>query len=114
MKIKGSNVTVMVKNMDDAIRFYESIGLTLNQRWDNHYAMISGEGITFGLHPAHGGDSSSGTVSIGFMVDKIADAKNILDANKIVYKEENDGKSGLYIHFKDLDGTILYFVEPRW
>ena len=114
MNITGSNVTIMVKNIDEAIRFYESIGLTLKQRWDNHYAMISAEGITIGLHPAHSAENSSGTLSIGFMIEKIADAKSVLDANKIDYKEENDGKSGLYIHFKDPDGTVLYFVEPRW
>ena len=51
---------------------------------------------------------------IRFMIDKIAAAKKMLDKHKIKYKAENDGKSGLYLHFKDTDGTILYFVEPKW
>jgi len=112
--ITGSNVTIMVKDMDASVKFYGQIGLTLKQRWDNHYAMISAEGITLGLHPSRGGDNNSGTVSVGFMVDKIADAKAMLDANGVPYKEENDGKSGLYLHFKDPDSTLLYFVEPKW
>ena len=94
--------------------FYESIGLKLKQRWDNHYAMIETEGITIGIHPGGDKDSSSGSISIGFMIDKIEDAKALLDKNKITYTSQDDGKSGLYLHFKDTDGTILYFVQPKW
>ena len=113
MRITESNVTIMVKDMDKAISFYQGIGLTLKQRWDNHYAMLVTEGITIGLHPAEGSDNSSGTVSIGFMIEKITEAKELLAANNIEYKEDN-GKSGHYLHFKDMDGTVLYFVEPKW
>ncbi len=56
INIKGTNVTIMVKDMDKAISFYESIGLTLKQRWDNHYAMVVNEGITMGIHPAKDGE----------------------------------------------------------
>ncbi|MEO6218939.1 MAG: VOC family protein [Ginsengibacter sp.] len=44
----------MVKDMDAAIRFYESIRLTLQNRWEKHYAMVVAPGITIGIHP--GGD----------------------------------------------------------
>jgi catechol 2,3-dioxygenase-like lactoylglutathione lyase family enzyme len=114
LQITGSNVTIMVKDMDASIRFYEQLGLVVKQRWGDHYAMMTAEGITLGIHPASGGETNSGTVSIGFMIDKSSDAKAVLDSNKIAYKEENDGKSGLYLHFKDPDGTIVYFVEPKW
>jgi len=112
-RITESNVTIMVKNMDVAIRFYEQIGLTLKQRWDNHYAMVTTEGITIGLHPADGGETGSGSLSVGFIVDAIGDAKALLDANNIIYKED-DGKSGHYLHFRDPDNTVLYFVQPKW
>ena len=115
INISGTNVTIMVKDMDTSISFYESIGLTLQNRWENHYAMIGTTGITIGIHPA--GDKTnlnSGSVSIGFMLEKIEDAKNLLDKNNIAYKNEDDGKSGIYVHFKDPDGTVLYFVEPKW
>ncbi len=48
------------------------------------------------------------------MIDKIEDAKILLDRNNIAHKQEDDGKSGMYLHFKDHDGTILYFVQPKW
>jgi predicted enzyme related to lactoylglutathione lyase len=36
INISETNVTIMVSDMDKAIKFYETIGLTLKQRWDNH------------------------------------------------------------------------------
>ena len=113
INITGTNVTIMTKNMDNAISFYESIGLTLKQRWDDHYAMVVTQGLTIGIHPAEDAELNSGTVSIGFMIDKIEDAKSLLDKNNIAFKAE-DGKSGRYLNFKDLDDTALYFVEPGW
>jgi catechol 2,3-dioxygenase-like lactoylglutathione lyase family enzyme len=113
LKITESNVTIMVKDMDKAIRFYEQIGLTLKQRWENHYAMVTTEGITIGLHPAEAGETGSGSVSVGFMVDSIEAAKTMLDALHISCKED-DGKSGHFLHFRDPDNTILYFVQPKW
>ena len=114
INIKGTNVTIMVKDIDNAINFYESIGLSLKQRWDNHYAMVVTEGITIGIHPAKDAEVNSGSVSIGFMIDKIEEAKILLNKNHISHKQEDDGKSGMYLHFKDPDGTVLYFVQPKW
>lgn len=100
--------------MSRSIQFYESIGLTLRQRWGDHYAMVETAGLTIGIHPGGNDDSGSGSVSIGFMIDDISGAKLLLEANAIPCTQQDDGKSGLYLHFKDPDGTILYFVQPKW
>ena len=114
MKINESNVTIMVRDMDKSISFYESIGFELKNRWENHYAMLNANGITIGLHPGNEkGDANSGSVSIGLMIDKAEEAKSLLEKNNIPHKFE-DGKSGIYLHFKDPDGTIIYFTEPKW
>lgn len=114
LTITGSNVTIMVKNMDSSISFYESIGLTLQNRWENNYAMVTAEGVTIGIHPANENSNlTSGSLSIGFMIKTIQEATALLDNNSISYNRE-DGKSGIYLHFKDPDGTALYFVEPKW
>jgi predicted enzyme related to lactoylglutathione lyase len=114
LKITDSNVTIMVKDMEKAINFYLAIGLTLKQRWGDNYAMISAAGITLGLHPGGEKVETSSHVSVGFFIENIEDAKSVLEKNKIEYKVEADGKSGIYAHFKDLDGTVLYFVQPQW
>lgn len=114
LSITGSNVTIMVMDMDRSIEFYQKIGLTLKQRWGNHYAMVETTGITIGIHPASTAEVSSGTVSVGFMIQSLDEAKALLTAGSISFKEENDGKSGIYLHFKDPDNTILYYVLPQW
>jgi len=112
--INETNVTIMTRDMDGAIAFYERIGFAIKQRWDNHYAMLTAGGLTIGLHPTEpGGATGSGALSIGLMVTEIAEAKALLDGLSIAYKAE-DGGSGKYVHFKDPDGTVLYFVEPGW
>lgn len=115
MRLTGSNVTIMVKDMNKSIQFYEAIGLKLKQRWGDNYAMIDGPGITIGIHPGGDEESGSGDLSIGFMVDSFEEAKSLLIKNAIqITHEEDDGKSGNYLHFNDPDGTALYFVKPKW
>ena len=51
--IQDCNVTVMVSNMDNAIKFYsETLGFKLKARYGDHWADIEGPGIAIGLHPA--------------------------------------------------------------
>jgi catechol 2,3-dioxygenase-like lactoylglutathione lyase family enzyme len=111
--IKETDITIMVSDMDKAIAFYQKIGLTLKERWGNHYARVVTTGITIGLHPGGNETSGSGSVSIGFLIDDINEAKTLLDQNQIAYKAE-EGKSGKFTHFKDLDGTVLYFMQAMY
>ena len=103
----------MVKNLDESVKFYKSLGLKIKQRWGNHYAMVKTTGITLGLHPSDKKERNSGTISIGFMVDSLVEAKAMLETNNITVRQD-EGKSGNYLHFDDPDGTALYFVEPEW
>ena len=112
--INSTNVTIMVHDMDIAINFYTNIGMELKQRWENHYAMMTAPGLTIGLHPTEDTDTNSGTLSIGFMIDSIEEATALLDKHQIKHTAEDDGKSGIYLHFKDPYGTVLYFVKPKW
>ena len=36
MTIKESNITINVKDIDKSISFYQSIGLTVKNRWSNY------------------------------------------------------------------------------
>jgi len=113
MQITESNVTIMVKDMDRAVSFYQSIGLTLKNRWENHYAQLATTDIVIGLHPEEKELANTPKVSIGFIVDSIAEAKALLERNSIIYRYA-EGKSGKYTHFNDPNGTYLYFSEPAW
>jgi len=112
MTIKDSNVTIMVKDMDKSVSFYQSIGFNIKQRWDNHYAQLTAPGITIGIHPTNDIISNSSNVSIGFTTDNFEETKNQLSSLAIQtqLREEEGGK---FIHFSDPDGTMLYFIKPK-
>src|ERR1700675_4278680 len=47
-----SQVTLMVPNMDEAVRFYtETLGLRLKTRYGDEFAVVEAPGLTIGLHP---------------------------------------------------------------
>src|SRR5690349_2123449 len=108
--IKTSNVTIMVEDMDRSVDFYKNIGLELKQRWNNHYAQVAAPGVVIGLHPAKEAANTSTAISIGFGVDSLDEVKNRLQELGVAY-ETAEAKEGKYAHFKDPDGTLLYFME---
>lgn len=115
MTIKESNITINVKDLDNSISFYKSIGLTEQKRWGNHYAQLTAPGIVIGLHPTIDGNlaGSSGNVSIGFTTDNIEETNDELQKLSIkTAKREEEG--GRFLHFNDPDGTSLYFIESKW
>jgi catechol 2,3-dioxygenase-like lactoylglutathione lyase family enzyme len=115
MKIKESNVTVNIKDLDKSISFYESIGLTLKNRWGNYYAMLSSPGVIIGLHPSTNDNlkDNSGNVSIGFTIDNFDETKSELENLSITVSERQE-EGGQFLHFTDPDGTALYFIKPKW
>jgi catechol 2,3-dioxygenase-like lactoylglutathione lyase family enzyme len=115
MTIKESNITMNVKDLDKSVSFYESIGLTVKNRWGNHYAQLTAPGIVIGLHPTSDTNltDNSGNVSIGFTTDNFEETKSGLQKLAIETTDrQEDG--GQFLHFKDPDGTALYFIKPKW
>lgn len=111
--IISSNVTVMVRDFDRAIDFYtKTLGLSLVNRWGNHYAQVSAPGVTIGLHPSDEEFTGREGISIGFAVEDIESAKKLLD-EKGVKSNRNEGKSGSLLSFTDPDGTPLYFMQSK-
>ena len=115
MEIKDSNITINVKDLDKSISFYESIGLTVKNRWGSYYAQVVVPNLIIGLHPTedvnlHG---NSGNVSIGFTVADFDAAKSGLEKLKIRTEDRHE-EGGQFLHFNDPDGTALYFIKPKW
>jgi catechol 2,3-dioxygenase-like lactoylglutathione lyase family enzyme len=72
MQYLAGNVTVMVADMDRAVRFYtDALQLPLTFRAGNEWAEVQGPGVTIGLHPARSGaphSASNSGVAIGLGV----------------------------------------------
>jgi predicted enzyme related to lactoylglutathione lyase len=113
IRITETNVTIMVRDMNRSISFYENIGFEMKNRWGENYAMLSTTGLTIGIHPSSDEIKGSGTVSIGLMIDDINEAKALIEKNKIKYEMHED-ESGIYMSFKDPDETIVYCTQPKW
>jgi len=45
MTITSSNISINVKDLDKSISFYESIGLTVKNRWGKYYAQLTAPDI---------------------------------------------------------------------
>lgn len=115
MKIKEANITINVLDLDKSILFYESIGLSVQNRWNNHYAQLIAPGIVIGLHPTSEKNlkGNSGNVSIGFTTDDFEGAKSGLKDLSIKVNERQE-EGGQFLHFSDPDGSSLYFIKPKW
>jgi catechol 2,3-dioxygenase-like lactoylglutathione lyase family enzyme len=115
MIIKEANITVIVKDLDKSVLFYQSLGLQIKSRWQNYYAQLTVPGLILGLHPAESASLSekSGNVSIGFNIDSIEEAKALLQKIVVSFTERNE-EGGQFLHFADPDGTALYFIKSKW
>ena len=113
MTIKDSNVTIMVKDMDKSVSFYQSIGFAVKNRWGDYYAQLTAPGITIGIHPTIEIYTSSGNTSIGFTTDNFEETRSLL-SNLSIYAVAREEEGGQFLHFHDPDGTLLYFIKPKW
>ena len=115
MEISNTNVTLHVADMDASIAFYRSIGFTLKQRWDNHYAQLTAPGIEIGLHPGgvnpDPGDREG--ISIGFSTPDFEKVKQDFVQMGMPFESRREA-GGEFLHFRDPDGTALYFIRPKW
>ena len=115
MTIKESNITIMVSNMEKSISFYQSIGLIVKNRWNDHYAQLTAPGIVIGLHPTNDINLKGGScnVSIGFTIDRFEEAESELKKLSVIATSREE-EGGQFLHFNDPDGTALYFIKPKW
>ena len=116
--VTGGNATVIVSNMDRAVRFYtEVLGLKLTNRFGDHWATVdAGKGLTIGLHPAsskYPAPGTKGAMMIGLEIDERIEVavqrlteKGIPMTDPIV-RAEAGGWAGL----EDPDGNAIYLWE---
>jgi predicted enzyme related to lactoylglutathione lyase len=115
LKIKGSNVTIMVSSMAGAIKFYSgTLGLKLKSRESSHWAEVSAPGITIGLHPKMKNKKvkTGNNLSIGLQVKDFDEAVKALMENGIKTEVQKDS----YVHlayFTDPDKNSLYLFALK-
>jgi catechol 2,3-dioxygenase-like lactoylglutathione lyase family enzyme len=112
---KSGNVTIMVSEMERAVRFYRDVlGLSLTFRAGDEWAQFTAPGLTIGLHPRGAAPpaGAAGGVSLGFEVDHLATAMAALQAKGVHFDPEIKDDHGIRIaSFADPDGTPLYLAQ---
>jgi L-ascorbate metabolism protein UlaG (beta-lactamase superfamily)/predicted enzyme related to lactoylglutathione lyase len=116
MQYLAGNVTIMVADLDRAVRFYtEALRLPLGFRAGEHWAEVRGPGLTIGLHPARpgapGAASHSG-LSIGLQVPDLDAAIAELHGRGVeLAAPVREGGAERIASFVDPDGTPLYLIQ---
>lgn len=108
-------ITVLVRDMDEAISFYSSaLGMQLKSRYGNEFALVQAPGITIGLHPAQ--ESQAGKVSIGLQVDSLEDAMTALSHRGLQFDGNIvEDPPMRFTFFRDPNGVELYLAqESEW
>ncbi|MGD0143683.1 MAG: VOC family protein [Rhizomicrobium sp.] len=82
-----SQITLMVPNMDEAIRFYTAtLGLHLKSRYGDEFAVVEAPGLTIGLHPQPKVPSPNAhAASIGLGVASLETAMEQLKARGVQF-----------------------------
>jgi len=110
---KRGIVTLMIENMDRAVKFYtETLGFKLRERYNNDWAEIEGPDLTIGLHPNKGKKLHAQGVSLGFQVKDVAEAMVALEQKGIHFQTQDAGYVKMAF-FKDPDGTPLYLAQLK-
>lgn len=116
--IKQANVTVMVNDMDRAIRFYtETLSLKLKAHYGNQFAQVEAPGTIVALHPVskawpRAGNSES--LSIGFVVDSLEKTMSELKAKGVSFSHLTNDAQVRLAFFADPDGNPLYLSQNKW
>ena len=116
--ISQANVTVMVADMNRAIKFYtETLGLKLKAHYGDQFAQVEAPGVIIALHPASKGGPRPGnseSLSIGFAVDNLEKAMGELKAKGVPFSKVTDDAQVRLAFFTDADGNPLYLSQSKW
>lgn len=116
--VTGGNATVIISNMDRAVRFYtEVLGLKLTNRFGDHWATVdAGKGLTIGLHPGspqYPAPGTKGGMMLGMEIDEPIEAavarltEKGVRMNSPIVREA----PGAFVSFDDPDGNPIYLWD---
>jgi catechol 2,3-dioxygenase-like lactoylglutathione lyase family enzyme len=113
---KTSNVTLLVSDMNRAIKFYtETLGLKLLSNYGGEFAVLESNGLRIGLHPGKKpGEKLSRDMSLGFQVEDMFAAKKLLESRGVTFEKRVQDRGALIENFYDPDGTPLYLIGLKW
>lgn len=99
--------------MNDGLAFYtETLGLSLINRYGDHYAEVEAGNIIIGIHPTESQIIHGNAVTIGLGVSDFDNEVAGLREKGLQLEVVKDGWIRL-AHFSDPDGNPLYLAESK-
>jgi catechol 2,3-dioxygenase-like lactoylglutathione lyase family enzyme len=121
--IRGGSATVFVSDLETSVQFYtNTLGLHLEYRAGDHFAMVDACGFLIGLHPPGPrtpAPGTSGSIQIGLTVSEpIERVVETLRERGVRFQEHEgrvviDDSTVKLAFFTDPDGTVLYLCEVK-
>jgi len=116
--IKEANVTILVRDMDTAVRFYtDTLGLRLKAHYGSHFAQVEAPGTIIALHPVSEKRPQPGktdSMSIGFSVPNLDESMAELSSRGVKFSRTADDDQVRLAFFTDPDGNPLYLSQSKW
>jgi predicted enzyme related to lactoylglutathione lyase len=116
--VTGGNATVIVSDMDRAVRFYtEVLGLKLTNRFGNHWATVdAGKGLTIGLHPPsskYPPPGTKGAIMLGLEIDENIEVavKRLTKHGVALTSPIVKAEAGAFAGLEDPDGNTIYLWQ---
>ncbi len=114
--IRGGLVTLFVRDLDRAVRFYvETLGMKLVEEAGSGWAVIdAGEGFRIGLHEGATMDGRGAFAPTVGLYPKVPlrEAVAIFENRGVKFDVKDDGPVTL-AHFRDPDDNVLYLCQER-
>jgi catechol 2,3-dioxygenase-like lactoylglutathione lyase family enzyme len=120
--ISGGNATLVVSEMERAVRFYvETLGFKLRERSGDDWAEVdAGNGLVLGLHHASEQEGAAkpgacGSISVGLEVNQpIGEVVEVLANRGVTFHGPVRQAGPLKLaFFSDPDGNALYLAEAK-
>ncbi|CAN5922862.1 hypothetical protein BH11MYX4_BH11MYX4_30740 [soil metagenome] len=114
--IRGGLVTLFVRDLDRAVRFYvETLGMKLVEEAGSSWAVIdAGDGFRIGLHEGAGIEGRGASAPSVGLYPKVPlrEAVAIFENRGVKFDVKDDGPVTL-AHFRDPDDNVLYLCQER-
>ena len=114
--IRGGLVTLFVRDLDRAVRFYvETLGMKLVEEAGSGWAVIdAGEGFRIGLHEGTAMEGRGAFAPSVGLYPKVPlrEAVAIFENRGVKFDVKDDGPVTL-AHFRDPDDNVLYLCQER-
>jgi predicted enzyme related to lactoylglutathione lyase len=115
VRIDAVTTTVLVQDMDRALRFYrDTLGLTIRMEQEDWALFCEGVGLMLSPEPLPQDNFSLNAVMISLSVEDVHAAYHeLIDKGVAFFVGPTDVGGAVVASFRDSEGNILQMIQPQ-